>query len=197
MKQQIIRLALLVLIAAGPATVCSALDLTPTPVEYTNEGITFRQLVFQDGDRRISYEPPQNWSHRGSAESLHLSPPNNSRGQAVIETSSLPGPAGPFDAAAVALLKQEFLNSIPATAQSVEVTSETPDALPITGARTYEFTASYQALGETYLRSTIFVNLPNVRLICRFSAPKAEFEKLYRAFRGSLLSWQPVEPAAQ
>ncbi len=183
-----------VLGTAGLSNVRAALDLTPTPVEYTNEGMVFKQLVFKEGDRRVTYEPPQKWSYRGAAGRLQLVPPNNVCAEADIQAIPLATPLPALDDATVGALKQQFMTSLPPGAQYVTVVGETPEAIPLQGSHTYEISASYQTLGETFVRTAIFANFPETQLIFRFTARKTEFDKLYREFRGSILSWRQMDP---
>ena len=82
----------------------------------------------------------------------------------------------------------------------MKVLSEEQNTIPLKAGANYEITASYQALGETYIRRALYINLPDTQLIFRLSARKNEFEGLYRIFRGSILSWQwedrPAETVA-
>src|SRR4051812_26879472 len=45
----------------------AALDLSPFPSEFDGEGIKYTQLSFKDGQRRVRYVPPQNWTWRGGS----------------------------------------------------------------------------------------------------------------------------------
>lgn len=44
--------------------------------------------------------------------------------------------------------------------------------------------------GERDRQSVPFMNLPDTQLTFRFLSRKPDFEKLHRAFRASLCSWQ-------
>jgi len=58
-----------------------------------------------------------------------------------------------------------------------------------------EITVSYQLMGEKFLRSAIFVNLPHAQLVFRLSARKDDFQPLHRDFKASILSWHWVDQA--
>ncbi len=166
-----------------------AMDLTPTLQEYTNEGISFRQLILRDGDRRISYEPPQKWSCQLLDDCLKFLPPVTDRAEGEIR--SLSYPIGSFvDENGTAVLKQHFLERLPPDAQFVAIRKELPNALAVRDAQTYEINASYQTLGETFVAGAVFVKTGDTELVFRLTARKAEFDKLYAAFRGSITSWQ-------
>jgi hypothetical protein len=171
------------------------IDLTPSVSEYTAEGNTFRQLTFADGKRQVVYELPRLWSYRGDRTSLHLSPSNVVRADASIQVTDLPKPQ-PLNDTVVAALKEQSLHAAPPGAQSVTLVAEEMNPVRLEGGDAYCVTISYQALGETFVRSALYVNLPDAQLIFRLTARKADFEPLQRAFRSSILSWHWVDPAA-
>src|SRR6478672_9896983 len=101
------RLLLLSLVAFSTMAT-AAIDLTPTKSEYVAEGLTFHQLSFKDGKRRIIFEPPQQWSYRGAGTTLQLVPSNNDRADAVIQVVDVK-PADKLDEKALAALREQFL----------------------------------------------------------------------------------------
>jgi hypothetical protein len=192
MVRPLLSLLLLITIAeTGEA----GINLTPTPSEYVSAGIKYTQLSFKDGDRRVTFEPPVQWSYRSAGDRLLLLPPKNSRAEAAIQAVPLPAPQA-FDEKGIQAARDQFLKAVPPGAQSVVIVSEVESAVPMKGLPNYEFTASYKDLGTEFLRRTLFVNLPETQLVFKFSAPRSEFENLYRLFRVSMLSWEWVEPAS-
>jgi hypothetical protein len=192
------RQLLLAVLFASAITARAALDLSPFPSEFDGEGIKYTQLSFKDDQRRVSYILPQNWTWRGGAAQLHLVPPASFlRADAVIEATPRAA-SRPLDENAIATLRQQFLNSLPAGALGVKIVSEEQGPLQLGGnVPTYEFTASYQVIGETFVRSALFANLPDLQLRFNLTALKKDFESLHRQFRSSLISWQWNEaPAA-
>jgi hypothetical protein len=174
----------------------AALDLSPFPSEFDGEGIKYTQLSFKDGQRRVRYVLPQNWTWRGGSAQLHLVPPAAVlRAGAVIETAPLAAPQL-LDEKTIAALRQEFLNTLPPGAVGAKIVSEEQGPLQLGGnIPTYEFTATYQALGEIYVRSALFANLPDAQLRFKFTSLKKDFDSLHRTFRASLISWEWQEPA--
>jgi hypothetical protein len=170
----------------------AALDLTPTVSEYVAEGITFRQLTFQDEKREAVYEPPRQWNCRGSGGSLQLTPPHADRADAVIQAVEMNAPQK-WDDKAIQALKEQFLQGLPPGSQAVSVVSEEQNAVSIENNPSYAVTVSYEALGETFIRSAVFVNLPQVQLTFRLTARKIEFGALQQQFRSSILSWHWVD----
>ena len=185
----------LLVLSAALQTSEAAIDLTPTRAEYTAEGVTVQQLIFQDGKRRISYEPPWKWTFRGDASRLQFMPPSQNFAEGVVQAAPPLRTPG-FDEATVKALESQVMNTLPSGSQGVTLISQQKNPVILNQNLSYEFVVSYQTLGETFHRSVIFVNCPEAQLVFRFTAPKAVFESLNSAFRRSLYSWQWIEPPA-
>lgn len=171
-------------------TARAEVNLSPAVTEYLSEGIKYTQLAFNDDKRVVTYVPPLSWSYRGSATQLQLTPARCERASAVIEVVPLPNEQ-PLDEKTVAILKQRFEAALPPASQGAKVLGEEQSPLLISGTLpTYEVSASYTALGETFLRSTLFANAGKTQLRFTVTARKSDFEALHRVFRASLISWQ-------
>jgi hypothetical protein len=170
-----------------------AIDLTPSVSEYTAEGNTFKQLSFKDGKRRVVYELPLQWTYRGDGASLQLVPPKSVRADASIQVADVAKPQA-FDEKLITALKEQSLRSAPPGAQNVTLLNEESNPVRLERGDVYAVTISYQTLGETFVRSILYVNLSNAQLTFRLTARRADFEPLQRAFRSSILSWHWVEP---
>jgi hypothetical protein len=179
-------------LAASLVTARAAIDLNPTLAEYKAEGITFKQLVFKDEKKRITYELPGLWTYRTVGNSVKLIPPNNSGVDITIQTDPATG-ARSSDDKGVTAVREHFLRGMPQGTQMVKLLSEEQNTIPFKGFTNSEVTASYQALGDTFMRRALYVNLPDGQLIFQLNARKSEFEGLYRTFRASILSWQWVD----
>jgi hypothetical protein len=166
--------------------------LPPALTQYTSEGIVFKQLVFEDGQRRITYELPSQWSYRSTEDSVKLVPPGNSNADIVIQMRPLPAPQ-PLDDKGVGRAREHFLQSLPPAIQALEVVGEELNTVPFRAGSNLELTASYQLLGQTFTRRGLYINLPDTQLIFRLAARKNEFEPLWQTFQRSILSWQWVE----
>lgn len=191
MKRNLLGLLLLIL---APIYSAVALDLTPSVSEYTAEGITFRELIFKDGKRQVSYEPPRLWSCRGAGNRLQLTPPNVDRADAVVETVEAKAPQK-LDEKAIDALREQFLRSLPPGSQAVTMVSEEHNPVSLENSASYAFTASYSAIGESFVRSVIFVQLPESQLTFRLTTRKADYQKVQGQFRSSIFSWHWVDPA--
>lgn len=181
------RRAVLAISIACAVTARAALDLTPAVRDYVAEGITFRQLLFKDGDRTVRYEPPLGWSYANLGGQLRFTPTKTEGAVAVI-TANRPAAGA---ANTIEGFQQSFRAMLPPTAQKVEIASEAANPLLLDGKiSTYEITATYQlTTGERYLTSVLFADAGEVQLAFRISAHKTDFDRLHMAFRSSLLSW--------
>ncbi len=180
---------------AFSVSAAAAIDLTPTASEYVAEGLKFHELSFKDGKRRVVFEPPQQWSYRGTANMLQLTPSNVARADAVIQVADVRA-ADKLDEKALAAFREQFLAALPPGSQGGEITREEFNPVQVERASSYVITGQYKAIGELFVRSVVFVNLPETQLTFRLTARKADFDKLERAFRGSILSWHWIDPEA-
>lgn len=185
------KLSLLVVnaIVSGSIAARGAVDLSPTPSEYTAEGIKFRQLNFKDGNQAVVFEPPRGWGERGGAAELQLTPTGSVDGSAAIQVAALPLPGPTLDSAAQQGIEQEVLLGLPPQSQNAAIVSREQSPVTLDGKPTFAVTAAYEILGRPFLRSVLVAYLPGQKLTFRLTAPKSEFEKLNRAWRGSILSW--------
>jgi hypothetical protein len=175
------------------ASAKGAIDLTPMPYDYVGEGIKYRQLLFNDGDRRISYNLPYGWEYRFVAGQLQLKPQEMATTTATIIATPLPTPVA-LDDNAVAAFKQQLLSTLPPGSTAVAVVSEEQNPVLLAGAPSYEVTVSYQLFSEKLVRSAILVNLPDTQLVFKLAARKPDFEAMHQTFRTSILSWQWSAP---
>ncbi|HEV2805048.1 MAG TPA: hypothetical protein VGW57_08980 [Chthoniobacterales bacterium] len=180
------------------------LDLSPFPSEFEGEGVKYTRLTFKEDKRQVNYVMPLKWTYRGSPSQLRLTPPPAfERADAIVEVFPLL-PAQPLDEKVAVALRQQFLSSPPPGAQEVKLVSEEASPVLLNGnIQTWEFTMSYKVLGETFLRSTLYANVPatepnaaGMQLRFRLSALQKDFPSLQRSLRSSLISWQWVEPTA-
>ena len=188
------RILLSVILAGYVATARGAIDLTPVPRETTCEGFTFKELLFKDGPRQILYQLPTKWTYRAGAGEVRLVPPNSRDAEAVIQAIALPA-SQPLDSKVIEAAKQQLLSNLPPGSQMVTLVKEEPNAVPLNGHPTYEFAMTYQVMGQTFQRSCLISNVGEAQLRFRFTARKSDYEKVYPAFRSSILSWQWLEPS--
>ena len=184
------RFYLSVLFLALLTTARAGFDFTPVSSERTLEGVVFKQLLFHQDGRTISYEQPRGWKVTGDSGSLKLTPPSVSQAQAAMEQSPLPEPQL-LDDDTTAKLAAQVLASVPAEAKDVTLVAEEKNPVRINQQDTYAVTISYNFYGQDYGLSVLFANLSDTQLRFRVVARKADFEAVNRAFRASLftLAW--------
>lgn len=170
----------------------AGIDLTPLSKEYVEEGITYRQVSFKNGDGSATFFPPQGWTVRGQANRLQLSPDKNLV-EGVVEVMPMPAPK-PLDEAAMAAFKEKILATLPGGSTAVTTVFEAQNTIMPGGNPSFEVMVSYQLWSKTFQRSALLVNGPQDRLIFRFTSPKEDFAQFNTTFRRSVASWQWIEP---
>ena len=170
-------------------SVFGGIDLTPTSSTYKLEGIKFPEILFHDGKKTISYDPPFGWTYSGTSTRCTLQPPGKVQAQASIELASSPQ-ARAFDEERIKQLKASVATLLPAGAESVEITSAERDPLQINGSSTFELTIAYMFYGQGFKMSVLFLDLEDSELRFRLQSQSSDFEELQKAFRRSLFSWQ-------
>jgi hypothetical protein len=178
-----------ILAVLAAARAGAAIDFTPTTGERVLEGIVFKQLIFHENGRRITYEQPRGWKYSGEAARIRFTPSEFGQAQAEITQSPLTDPAS-FNDAAITRLRTGVLASIPPGSQNAVIVVEEQNPISINGQQTYAVTVGYKLSGQDYRLGTIFVNLQDTQLQFRVIAKKDDFEKVNRLFRGSLISLQ-------
>jgi hypothetical protein len=173
-------------------SVRAGVDLTPSVTEYVAEGMKFQQLAFKDDKRRVEYEPPRGWSFDGSANQLHLKPPQKNFAEATITAVPLSKPQ-PQDENTIKLLEQQVIAGLPFGSQFAKIEETIANPVLLCGNASVGVIVSYQAAGEKFLRSVLFVNLRDTQLIFRLTARKDDFQSLHREFKGSIFSWHWIE----
>jgi hypothetical protein len=167
----------------------AALDLTPVVGVRVLDGIKFQQLSFSDNGRTITYEQPMGWSYRAETNRVVFVPPNLSQAEAAIEQVQ-PEAGQTFDEETMKRLQDQVLHSAPPGSQKAEVVAAEKNPVMINRQETFEVTISYQLSGTPFRRSVLFLNLPDTQVRFRVTAKEQDFDKVHRAFRGSVYSWQ-------
>lgn len=173
----------------GPAF--AGLDLTPLTKEYTEDGVTYREVSFKNGEGSQKFYPPEGWALRGQATRLQLSPPKKDSAEAVIEVS--PSSAAEIDEAVIKAFKEKVIATLPSGSTAVTTISEARNGLMPSGRPSFEIMVSYQHWGKTYQRSVLLVNGPQEHLTFKLTAVKEDFMLLQTVFRRSVASWQWID----
>ena len=183
--------SILPLLATVTLASATEIDLTPIVSDYVANGAKIHQLTFKDGDRRIQYEPPGDWTLEPGAAQLTLKA-KQIFAQAVISVTPLLKPQ-PLDDSIIKSLTEKVLAELPVGSQFAKVDEQTANPVLVGGHESVEVTVSYQLAGEKFVRSVLVSNLPDAQLQFRLSAKKSDFAALHREFKVSLLTWQWTE----
>jgi hypothetical protein len=177
------------LCASAGACASAGIDFTPTVTERTLQGIKFKQLNFTDNERRVTYEQPRGWKYSGGGASIKFIPPDLALAEAEISQAPLPAPIK-LDDETMKALTARVMASVPKDSKNVTVLSEDKNPFRINQQETYAVTISYTVSGQEFQRWVLFLNLPDNQLRFHVAATKGDFEKVQKAFRASLFSWQ-------
>jgi hypothetical protein len=173
----------------------AGIDFKAGTDERTLEGIKFQQLVFRDNTRRVTYEQPRGWSYLADTGRVRFTPPGVTQAQAEIDQLPLAAPMV-FDEATTKKLQEQFLAGLPPGSQDAKVELEEKSPLKKNDYDTYGVTVSYRLYGQEFSTSVLYLSLPDTLVRFRATARKVDFEKIHRAFRGSVFSWQWRAPTS-
>jgi hypothetical protein len=165
------------------------LDLTARLEQYDLDGVKRQQLVFADGDRRVSYTPPKNWEYSGAGSRFVLHPASQSGAEAVIAVTKLSA-AEVFDQTTTKRLSDEVLASVPRGATNVTLVSQQLNPLLIERKETFLVVISYDYYSQPYQRSEMFLNRNNEQVCFQLTCYRNAFRELQKAFESSHYSWQ-------
>src|SRR4051795_1057362 len=65
------------------------LQLKPQTGEYEVDGFKFSRVVFPDGERKVTYTPPNDWEYTGDAAAFVLHPKSKTEAEAVVSHGQL------------------------------------------------------------------------------------------------------------
>lgn len=157
--------------------------------EFGSAGLAYRCLIFRDDGQTISYQPPADWRCTLVGKHLYLKP--HDQNFAAAEIKAIPRSAlQPFDEAVAAALVQQVLTNVPAGSLDRFVVKQEPNPVSINNYPSFEVIVSYEALGDNFKRSVLFLNTPANQIIFKFTAREDIFDALYHAFRNSILTWE-------
>lgn len=185
-----LRFTILALLCASVGSASAGVELNSKVTESTSPlGFKSQHFTFSYNGRPITYEAPRGWSPSGGGAAIKFTPPEAIQAQADITQSPLPAPQA-FDEPTIKSLREKALATLPPESQQVEIISETPNLVILSGNQSYSFIISYQAFGQHFMTGLIYVHYPDTQLRFRTVARKADFEKIHEAFRASLFAWQ-------
>jgi len=179
------------LILVGTFFVASAraeLLLTPSIDEYELDGAKLKQLAFQDGGKKVTYQSPRGWDYSGSATQLTLRPPKKTQAEATITRIPLSAP-GAFDEETLKKLVADPAALAPKGSQNVAIISQEKNPFLLNRKETFLVVLNYDFYGQSYSRSILFLNREKEQIRFQLTSRKADFRELQQAFLSSQYSW--------
>ncbi|MGI8436713.1 MAG: hypothetical protein ACR2NX_07395 [Chthoniobacterales bacterium] len=147
-------------------------------------------MVFRENGQRITYRPPADvaWAQ---PRSLQATPAGIPSASATIVEIPMAQPQV-FDDVTVKLLRAEALTRLPPGHERAKIIAERRDPVRIQQRDSYGVTIEYVKAGQQFVTNVLFADLEDAQLRTRTVAYKRDFEKVHRAFRGSLctLTWR-------
>ena len=165
------------------------LRLAPQLEQYELDGVKLEQLVFTDGQRRITYAPPRNWKYSSDGNRFFLHPASNPAAEAVISVTKIPS-AEVFDEATIKQLCNEVLASVPRGATNAAIVSQQLNPLVIERKDTLLVVVNYDYNSYPYARSIMFLDRPSEQVRFQLTCYRNAFRDLQKAFQNSHYSWQ-------
>jgi hypothetical protein len=181
-------IAILSLLIFGACAARADLDLTPSEDIHTLERVRIHRVVFHDGMKEITYQPPRGWTCTGSHNSAALSIPNYSQARVLIQSADrLRIPA--FDDKAAKLFQDNpGLLQLPKGAKDVKITEVDLNPLVVDSHPTLEVQMTYSFFGQACAKSILLVNRNGSEVSFSLDSFGSDFQTLHAAFRSSIFS---------
>ncbi len=166
------------------------LDLTPTDGVRMMELSKREIIIFHDGAKQITYQPPRGWTCTGSHNSAAFNIPDHPQARAFIQSAAqLRIPA--FDDKAQKLFEANpALLQLPKGAKNVKITGVTINPFVIDSHPTLEVQMTYSFYGQSCARSILLVNRNNAEVSCLLDCLAPDFDELHKQFRASLFTFE-------
>jgi hypothetical protein len=171
------------------AGVCAhaQVDLTPIAWNHEFDGATVSWIIFRDGQRKLTYTPPNGWQLSGSGQKLTLSSDIEANAEGQINVR--PGiPGIKIDQSSVSQYVLSAQQSAPPGSRGLQVLGSTINPMKICGYDTLAIELKYEAFGTTYRSHFLYLNRDRDQWIFRFTSPANTFERAFEPFRASLAS---------
>ena len=177
-------LAALVLL---PASAPAEIDFVLQHRVMTADANSFSQPYITDGGSKIYLGFPGTWRALDSAEALELTP---DVANSSVRLTRHQGKILTIDEAGGRQLLQQVIAQLPKDAKNVTSSPVEINPFPISNWTDLQATVSYELFGQTFRRSTMYVNMRPGRVVeFTLTALDADYEKLYRPARAVLASF--------
>jgi hypothetical protein len=186
-KHQLLCIALASLLTP---TQIHALDLTPTAGFRELETMKIPVVFFEDGGRKVRWQPPGQWLISGGGTGLLISPPEASHTGMefrVIPRKDAEVPDGKTDPKAAASWVQSLL---PSDSEKITFVQEIPSPFLLGNLTSRELTFTYTYLAREFSTSVALVNLDlDHSLAVIIYAPTKDFQNIHEEGTKSMFRW--------
>lgn len=134
-----------------------ALDLTPHEVSSTIAGIPSLRFYFHNDGQRLSFRIDNQMTVSGGKDSAKFRFQDLNTAGMKISKSPL-DPTMPFDEKNAEAYREAARGFLPKDAKAIQLEEEKPDAIPINGWTTQQYTFTYILFGVPYRCVLTFIN---------------------------------------
>jgi hypothetical protein len=183
-------IAFIGLLAIGLGAARADLDLTPSIQVRNMERVPMNYVVFHDGAKEITYQPPHGWTCTGSHNAAALSIPDHPQARAIIQSAArVRIPA--FDDKAQKLFEANpGLLQLPKGAKDLKITAVNINPLIVDSHQTIEIQLTYSFFGQGCAKSILLVNRNGAEVSFTLDTLASDFQSLHSMFRGSIFSME-------
>jgi hypothetical protein len=175
---------LLLIVSAARAD----LDLTPSVVLKSVDGVKVSYVTFHDNDKVITYTPPHGWTLSGSHGGASLSIPDHSQARVTIQSAPRLRVPSFDDKAAKFIHDNPGVLQLPRGAKNIMLTALTPNPLVIDGHNTLDVQVTYSFFGQSCAKSILLVDRKGAEVSFVVDCLAPEFSNLVTQFHRSLYS---------
>lgn len=172
----------------GTCAARADLDLTPTVETQVLDAMPVKHVVFHDGAKVITYQPPKGWTCEGSHDSAALTIPDYPQARAFIRSAAQVRIPAFDDKAEKLILDNPALLQLPKGAKDVTLTAVTPNPLVIDSHPTLNIELTYSFFGQKCARSILLVNRNGAEVSFVLDCLAPDFAMLSGRFHRSLYS---------
>jgi hypothetical protein len=164
------------------------LDLTPTVESMSLDQVSIRHVVFHDGPKKVTYQPPGGWTCSGSHDYASLSIPNHAQARAFIQVAPRLRIPALDDKAGKLFQDNPGLLQLPRGAKDIKINAVTQNPLVVDGHPTLEVQLTYSFFGQGCAKCLILVNRNGSEVSFVLDCPAPDYNILEPQLRRSLFS---------
>src|SRR5580658_7130656 len=183
-------IALLGFLFFGACAARADLDLTPTDTVQKMELMKIHRVVFHDGAKEITYQPPKGWTCNGSHNSAVLTIPDHPQARALIESAPHLRIPALDDKAQALFQKDPTLLQLPRGAKNLQITGVTLNPLVIDSHPTLEVQMTYSFYGQACQKSILLVDRNGAEVSMTLDCLAPDFDMLHKLFQRSWYTFE-------